>query len=70
MHDSAKSAPAEFFAGQYNYMKKSAAKLAMHYEMEGADESILRDIQMDGTYMNSVISRSALLFPAGRKVFG
>ena len=62
-----KSAAAEFFAGQYNYMKKSAAKLAMHYEMEGADESILRDIQMDGTYMEFGYFPSALLFPAGRK---
>ncbi len=62
-----KSAPAEFFAGQYNYMKKSAAKLAMHYEMEGADESILRDIQMNGTYMEFGYFPSVLLFPAERK---
>ena len=57
-----KSAAAEFFAGQYNYMKKSAAKLAMHYELEGADEGILRDIQMDGTYMEFGYFPSVLLF--------
>ena len=62
-----KSAAAEFFAGQYNYMKKSAAKLAMHYELEGADEGILRDIQMDGTYMEFGYFPSVLLFPAERK---
>ena len=48
-------------------MKKSAAKLAMHYELEGADEGILRDIQMDGTYMEFGYFPSVLLFPAGRK---
>ena len=62
-----KSAAAEFFAGQYNYMKKSAAELAMHYELEGVDEGILRDIQMDGTYMEFGYFPSALLFPAERK---
>ena len=48
-------------------MKKSAAKLAMHYELEGADEGILRDIQMDGTYMEFGYFPSVLLFPAERK---